>query len=440
MTPSQPLRVLPRRTAYTGARLVDPASGLDAPGGLLTEGRHIVDVGPGLFADGPPDDALHVDCRGHVLAPGLIDTRAHLREPGAEHQETLFTASTAAAAGGITSILCTPDTDPVIDGVAEVEFISRRARETSLVKVYATAAITVGTRGKRLTEMGLLAESGVVAFTDANRAVEDAGLMFRALKYARSLDLLLVQHPEHPALAGNGTMNAGPLATRLGLPSIPTIAEIILVERDLRLAEAAGTRIHFPNLSTRGAVEAVEAAKARGVAVTAGTAPHYFALTENEVEGWRTFAKVSPPLRTEADRAAIADAVVRGVIDVIASDHSPHHEDNKRQPFEQAEFGMASLETVLPLALELVHAGRMSLIDMLRRVTSSPAAIFRLPGGRLAPGEPADLVVLNPDEAWALDAKQFRSKSQNAPYSGRPVQGRAIRTVVDGRTVHEVEE
>ena len=199
MTAGQHLRAPPRCTAYTGARLIDPASGLDAPGGVLTEGKCIVDVGPGLFADGPPDDAVHVDCRGHVLAPGLIDTRAHLREPGAEHQETLFTASTAAAAGGITSILCTPDTEPVIDGVAEVEFISRRARETSLVKVFATAAITVGTRGKELTEMGLLAEAGVIAFTDANRAVEDAGLMFRALKYARSLDLLLVQHPEHPA-------------------------------------------------------------------------------------------------------------------------------------------------------------------------------------------------------------------------------------------------
>ena len=214
-------------------------------GGLLTEGKKIIDVGPGLFAEGPPEDAVHIDCAGLVLAPGLIDTRAHLREPGAEHQETLFTASRAAAAGGITSILCTPDTDPVIDGVAEVEFISRRARETSLVKVYATAAITVGGQGRQLSEMGLLAESGVLAFTDANRAVENAGLMFRALKYAHSLDLLLVQHPEHPSLTDNGTMNAGPLATRLGLPSRPPIAETILVERDLRLAEAAGARIHF---------------------------------------------------------------------------------------------------------------------------------------------------------------------------------------------------
>ena len=404
-------------------------------GGLLTEGKKIIDVGPGLFAEGPPEDAVHIDCADLVLAPGLIDTRAHLREPGAEHQETLFTASRAAAAGGITSILCTPDTDPVIDGVAEVEFISRRARETSLVKVYATAAITVGGQGRQLSEMGLLAESGVLAFTDANRAVENAGLMFRALKYARSLDLLLVQHPEHPSLTDNGTMNAGPLATRLGLPSRPPIAETILVERDLRLAEAAGARIHFPILSTQGAVEAVLAAKERGVSVTAGTAPHYFSLTEIEVEGWRTFAKVSPPLRVEADRAAIADAVVNGVIDVIASDHSPHHEDSKRQPFEQAAFGMAALETVLPLALEFVHSGRMSLLELLRRVTSGPATIFGVPGGRLAAGEPADLVLLDLDLAWVLDAKEFRSKSQNAPYTAYPVRGKAIRTVVDGRPV-----
>lgn len=428
-------RAPPRRTAYTGGRLVDPASGLDAQGGLLTEGKKIIDVGPGLFADGAPEDSVHVDCTGLVLAPGLIDTRAHLREPGAEHKETLFTASRSAAVGGITSILCTPDTDPIIDGVAEVEFISRRARETSLVKVFAMAAITVGSRGQGLTEMGLLAENGVPAFTDANCAVENASLMFRALKYARSLDLLLVQHPEHPALAGNGTMNAGVLATRLGLPSRPPIAEMILIERDLRLAEAAGSRIHFPLLSTRGAVEAVAAAKARGVAVTAGTAPHYFALTENEVEGWRTFAKVSPPLRSEADRSAVAEAVVNGVIDVIASDHSPHHEDSKRQPFEQADFGMATLETVLPLALEFVHSGQLPLIELLRRVTWSPASIFGVPGGRLARGEPADLVLLDLDHAWVLDAKEFRSKSQNAPYTAHPVRGRAIRTVVDGRPV-----
>jgi len=428
-------RAPPRRTAYTGGRLVDPASGLDTQGGLLTEGKNIIDVGPGLFADGAPEDSVHVDCTGLVLAPGLIDTRAHLREPGAEHKETLFTASRSAAVGGITSILCTPDTDPIIDGVAEVEFISRRARETSLVKVFAMAAITVGSRGQALTEMGLLAENGVPAFTDANCAVENARLMFRALKYARSLDLLLVQHPEHPALAGNGTMNAGVLATRLGLPSRPPIAEMILIERDLRLAEAAGSRIHFPLLSTRGAVEAVAAAKAPGVAVTAGTAPHHFAPTEHEVEGWRPFAKVSPPLRSEADRSAAAEAVVNGVIDVIASDHSPHHEDSKRQPFEQADFGMAALETVLPLALEFVHSGQLSLIELLRRVTWSPASIFGVPGGRLAPGEPADLVLLDLDHAWALDAKEFRSKSQNAPYTAHPVRGRAIRTVVDGRPV-----
>ncbi len=439
MTAAPPFRAPPRRTAYTGARLVDPASGLDAPGGLLTDGKRIIDVGPGLFADGPPEDAVHIDCAGRVLAPGLIDTRAHLREPGAEHQETLFTASRSAAAGGITSILCTPDTDPIIDGVAEVEFISRRARETSLVKVYASAAITVGCRGGQLTEMGLLAENGVLAFTDTHRAVADAGLMFRALKYARSLNLLLVQHPEHPALAGNGTMNAGPLATQLGLPGRPALAETILIERDLRLTEAAGSRIHFPCLSTLGAVEAVAAAKARGVAVTAGTAPQYLALTEQEVSGWRTFAKVSPPLRSETDRAAVAEAVVSGVIDVIASDHAPHHEDNKRQPFEQAAFGMAGLEAVLPLALDFVHSGRMSLLDLLRRVTSGPAAVFRMPGGCLAPGAAADLVMIDLDHAWTLDARKFRSKSKNAPYTAHPVRGRAVRTVVDGRPVFDID-
>ncbi len=437
MNASRPDRTRPGLVAYTNARLVDPTSGIDEPGGVLTEGKFILDAGADIFSDGTPDDATIVDCGSKVLAPGLIDAQAHLREPGAEHKETLATASVAAAAGGITSVICTPDTDPVIDQLAEVEFIGRRARETSLVKVYASAAVTLGREGNALTEMGLLAQSGVVAFTDADHAIADANLMLQALRYARSLDLLIVQNPEEPSLSRDGAMNAGALATRLGIPGIPALAEALMVRRDLRLAEAAGSRIHFSNLSTQESIDAVRDAKAQGLPVTCGTAPHYFSLEENEVAGWRTFAKVSPPLRSESDRQAVAEAVTDGTIDVVASDHAPHDEDSKRLPFEQAVSGMAALETVIPLCLELVHAKKISLIEMLRRVTSAPAEIFRLPGGRLSKRQPADLVLLDLDLSWKLDADSFVSKSRNAPYTGRPVKGKALRTVVDGRTVFQ---
>ncbi len=425
----------PGRVAYVGARLIDPASGLDARGGLLTEGDRIVDLGADLFANGVPVGAQVVECHGHVLAPGLVDMRVQLRDPGEEHKESIETASEAASVGGITSMVCLPNTDPVIDDVAGVEFIARRAREVKGTKVFCYGALTKGLEGAELAEIGLLAETGAVAFTDGIRAVDDATVMRRALAYARTFGLLIVQHPEEPSLAGQGYMNEGAVATRLGLHGIPAKAEVMMIERDLHLVELTGGRYHAAHVSTAESVDAIRRAKARGLAVTCDTAPHYFVLNENEVGDYRTFAKVSPPLRSDDDRAAVVEGLADGTIDVIASDHAPHDQDSKRQPFALAAFGIVGLETLLPLSLMPHHNGHISLIDVLRRLTVAPAELLGLEVGRLAKGAPADLVLFDPDRPWRIDPDQFRSKSKNAPYEDMPVEGRALRTVVSGRTL-----
>ena len=425
----------PGRVAYVNARLVDPASGLDAPGALLTEGRRIADLGPRLFADGAPEGAEVVDCGGHCLAPGLVDMRAHLREPGAEHKETLASAGRAAAAGGVASVACMPNTDPPIDQTALIEFIARRARETCLVKVYPVAAVTRAREGRELTEFGLLKEAGAVGFSDADRAVMDSLVMLRALTYARSCGALVMQHPEDHALTRGGAMNEGELATRLGLAGMPAQAEVIIVERDLRLAEAAGAPCHLSPLTTAAAIDAVRRAKARGLPVTCATAPHYFTLNENAVADYRTFAKTRPPLRGEADRAAVADGLADGTIDAIASDHAPHDQDSKRTPFAQAAFGVIGIETMLGLSLALVHGGRLGLAALLGKMTAAPARLLGLEQGVLARSAPADLVLIDLDRPWVIDADALLSKSKNAPYDGHPARGRAVRTVVGGETV-----
>ncbi len=425
-----------KRTAYINARLLDPESGLDSPGALLTEHGRITDLGPGLFADGVPDGLTAVDCAGHCLAPGLIDMRVQLREPGGEHKETITSASLAAAEGGITSMAALPNTDPVVDDVAGVEFVARRAREVKLTKVYTYGAVTRGLKGREITEIGLLAEFGALGFTDGLKAVADSQVMRRALCYAGAFDQVIVQHPEDPALA-EGVMNEGEIATRLGLEGIPAAAETIMIERDLRLVELTDGRYHAAHLSTGAAVDAIRGAKARGLKVTCDTAPHYFTLNESAVGDYRTFAKVSPPLRSEGDRAAIAEAVADGTIDAVASDHSPHDQESKRLPFAIAEPGIAGLETLLPLTLELYHKGQMGLLDALARLTVRPADILHLNAGRLKKGAPADLVLFDLERPWRVDPDGFRSKSKNSPFEDHPVQGKVLMTVVDGRAIFE---
>lgn len=425
------------KIAYVNARLIDPATGLDTPkGGLLTKGERIVGVGADLFASGIPADAEVVDCKGHVLAPGLIDMRVQLREPGETHKESLSSAGHAAAAGGITGMVQLPNTTPIIDNEAAIEYVARRARQVGLAKVYAYAAATKGLQGKELSEMGLLAAAGAVAFTDGTRAIANAGVMRRALQYAATFGLLVIQHPEEPSLA-SGVMNAGEAATRLGLSGIPREAEIIVLERDLRLVSMTGGRYHAAHISTSDSVDLIAKAKKQGLKVTCDTAPPYFALNEVAVSDYRTFAKLSPPLRSEADRQAIVEGLKSGVIDAIASDHAPQDSDSKRLPFAQAEFGGIGLETLLPVTLELVHNHHLSLIQALRLISSSPADLLGLEGGRLAAGAAADLVLFDPDKPWKFVADKSLSKSKNSPFDGRLLQGRVLRTVVDGRTVYQ---
>jgi dihydroorotase len=432
MTPS-PLR---RQVAYRNARLLDPASGLDVKGGLLTTNGTIADLGPHIFSAGIPEDAEVVDCKGHCLAPGLIDIRASLGEPGAEHKETIASGARSAAAGGVTTVVVTPDTRPVIDDIALVEFIERQGKAAGSVHVYPSAAITKGLGGEQMTEMGMLAEAGAVAFTDGFKSVTNPMVMRRAMSYATGFGLLICHHTETPELVGSGVMNAGELATRLGLGGIPREAEVIMLERDIRLVRATGARYHAASISTADSVAVIRGAKADGLPVTCGVTPYHFALNENEVSDYRTFAKVAPPLRDEDDRKAIVEGLRDGTIDVICSNHKPQDHDSKRRPFAQAAFGAVGLETLLPIGLELVHNGSLPLLSMLRMMSSAPAELFRLPGGKLAKGAPADLVLFDPDVPWRIDADGFLSKSKNSPFDRRPVQGRAVRTIVEGETVH----
>jgi len=426
----------PGKVAYINARLLDPASGLDAKGNLITDGETIAAMGAGVSA---PADAEIIDCKGACLAPGLVDMRVQLREPGEEHKETLASAGEAAVAGGVTTMVCLPNTDPVIDDIAAVEFVARIARKNGLAKVYPYAAATKGLEGKELAEIGMLAEAGALGFTDGTKAIANALMMRRALSYAATFGLLIVQHPEEPSLAG-GVMNEGELSTRLGLSGISNAAEAIMLERDIRLLAGTGARYHAAHVSTAEGVELIRQAKKRGLKITCDTAPPYFALNELAVGDYRTFSKLSPPLRSEDDRLAIVEGLKDGTIDAIASDHAPQDQDGKRLPFAQAEFGGVGLETLLQVSLELFHNEQMSLLQVIDRLTLSPARLLGLKAGTLTKGAPADLVIFNPDRAGKVNPARFRSKSKNSPFDGRPVQGRVLRTVVDGRSVFTADD
>ena len=416
------------------AHLVDPATGREGRGSVLVRDGRIADVAWGA-TPGTPEGARRIDCAGLTLAPGLVDLRAFVGEPGAEHRETLASASAAAAAGGVTTLVCMPDTNPVIDGAPIVDFVLRRARDTACVNVLPAAAITKGLEGREMTEFGLLQEAGAVAFTDGLKAVTNAQVMRRALTYARDFGALLMQHVEEPDLVGEGVMNEGEMASRLGLAGIPREAETAMLERDIRLVRLTRARYHAAMISCPDSIEIVRQAKHDGLPVTCGISINNLILNEGDIGGYRTFCKLSPPLRTEEDRLAMVQALADGVIDVIVSDHNPQDVETKRLPFAEAADGALGIETLLGAGLRLVHDGSLTLPRLLAALTSGPAGLLRREAGRLAPGAPADLILIDPELPYVLDKTKLKSRSKNSPFDEARLQGAAVLTLVAGREV-----
>ena len=416
------------------ATLIDPVAGTQTRGGVLVRDGLIAAVGPDVMAKSAPAGAEIIDAKVLMLAPGLIDLMAFCGEPGAEHRETLRTASEAAAAGGVTTVVCRPDTEPMIDEPSVIDFIKRRARDKAIVNILPAAAMTRGMQGKEMTEFGMMLDAGAIAFTDAPNGVANAQMMARALTYAKDVGALIMAHVEDHHL-GTGVMNRGEFASRLGLPGTPREAEIIRLERDLRLVRMTGGRYHAAKISTTDSVELIRKAKADGLAVTCGIAIHTLTLNENDVGNYRTFCKVSPPLRTEDERLALIQAVADGVIDAIVSDHDPQDVETKRLPFAEAANGALGLETMLSAALRLVHDGRITLPRLIAAMTLGPAAILGLPAGRLAVGAPADLVLFDPDEPWVCAKDKLKSRAKNSPFDEARMTGRATMTVVAGQIV-----
>jgi dihydroorotase len=426
-----------RPILLANARIMDPSRDLDMVGDLLLADGVVREAKRGIGAAGVPEGTEVVECRGRIAAPGLIDMRAFVGEPGAESRETIASASQAAAAGGVTTIVCQPDTEPAIDDPTIVDFIQRRARDTGIVNVLVMAALTKGLKGQEMTEIGLLKAAGAVGFSDGARSVTDAQVMRRALTYARDFDALIVHHTEDPDLTGEGVMNEGEFAARLGLIGAPKAAETIMLERDIRLVGLTEGRYHAASLTCPESLEVLKRAKDAGLAVTASASINHLALNENDVGGYRTFFKVSPPLRGEEDRRALIEALEQGLIDVVMSDHNPQDVEVKRLPFAEAAPGAVGIETMLPAVLRLVHSGDLKLMTALKALSTRPAELLGLPGGSLRPGAPADVVVIDLDEPWILDRDELKSKCRNTPFDEARMQGRAVRTIVGGRTVYE---
>ena len=422
-------------TVLHNARILDPSRGLDEIGSVIIEAGRIAAAGASARNQGAPEGAEVIDCTGKAVIPGLVDSRVFVGEPGAEHRETIASSSTAAAAGGVTSIVMMPDTDPVIDDVALVEFVLRTARDTAAVHVYPAAAITRGMEGRELTEFGLLRDAGAIGFTEGRHTVASPLVTRRALTYARDFGAVIAHETQDAELAAGGVMNEGLYASWLGLPGIPREAEVIPLERDLRLARLTGGAYHAAKISTAMAGEAVARAKSEGTNVTAGVSINNLALNEIDVGEYRTFFRLSPPLRAEEDRLAMVEALRDGTIDVIVSSHDPQDVDTKRLPFADAAIGAIGLETLLAVALRLHHNGDVPLLRLVEALSTAPARLFGLPGGTLAPGAPADLAVVDLDEPWVVSEAGIRSRSKNTCFEGARLQGRVLRTMVGGRTV-----
>ena len=421
--------------ALTNVKLLDPSTGLSEPGAILIEDGKVKAIGSGV-ASQLPSDILRVDGGGKIAAPGIVDMHVTTGEPGAEHRETLKSASKAAAAGGVTTIVCMPDTDPVIDDIALVDFIKRRARDTARVHVEPYAAMTRGLKGQEMTEIGLMLEAGAVALSNGRKAVTNAQVMRRVMQYANDFGALVVHHPEDPDLVGNGVMNLGETATRLGLTGIPAEAETIMVARDIRLAQLTGCRYHASQISCAESLDIIRRAKDKGLNVTCGVSINHLTLNENDIGLYRTFYKMSPPLRTEEERQAMIAGVADGTIDVIVSAHDPQDVDTKRHPFAECADGAVGLETMLAAAMRLVHGEQLSLMQAFKALSTTPAKLLGLDAGTLAPGSAADIILFDPDEPWVMDRDDLKSRSKNTAFHKARFSGRVLQTYVAGQQVH----
>ena len=423
-----------KKILYKNARIIDPESGYDKLGELLTIGAKIADFGEKISADG----AEIIDCKGHVLAPGLIDIQVHFRDPGQSHKEDLASGSKSAVAGGITTVVCQPNTAPTLDSTLTFDYLRLKSREAAYCNIRAYGCITKGMKGEELADMHSLKEAGAVGFTDDGLPVMNANVMRRAFEYSKNLNVVIAQHAEDLNLTNKGCINEGKVSLELGVRGIPNISESVIVERDLAILEAVGGRYHLLHVSTKEALEAIGRAKAKGLNATVEVSPHHFMLTDEQVLKSGTNAKMNPPLRSEKDRLALIEGLRSGLIDAIATDHAPHDLTSKEKTIEEASFGIVGVETMLPLSLTLYHNKVLSLRDLLAKMTCNAAKIINFDGGSIKKEARADLVLIDLESEWEIDSQKFYSKSKNSPFDGFKVKGRAVRTVVAGKTVFEI--
>ncbi len=424
------------RILVKGGRMIDPASGTDAVKDILVEDGRIARIGNGLSAD----DAALVNAEGMLVFPGLVDMHVHLREPGFEHKETIESGTKSAAAGGFTTVACMPNTNPVIDSPAMVEYVYLKAEKEGCVKVKPIAAITKGQRGEELSPVGELVRYGAAAFSDDGHPVSNSNLMRRAMEYASMWDALIISHCEDVELSQDGVMNEGEVSTMLGMRGIPSVAEDVMVAREIALARYTGCRVHIAHISTKASVEMVRRAKAEGIKISAEAAPHHFSLTDSAVDGYSSMTKVNPPLRSEEDVEAVIRGLMDGTIDAIATDHAPHHRDDKEVEYSMAAFGISGLETAVPLAVtHLLRPGILTPLELAERMSLAPARLLKIDAGYITEGGPADITIIDPDCEIVVDVSKFVSKGKNSPFDGMKLWGRVLYTVVEGRIAWKAE-
>ena len=424
------------RILVKGGRIIDPGSGTDAVKDILVEDGRIARIGNGLSAD----DAALVNAEGMLVFPGLVDMHVHLREPGFEHKETIESGTKSAAAGGFTTVACMPNTNPVIDSPAMVEYVYLKAEKEGCVKVKPIAAITKGQRGEELSPIGELVRYGAAAFSDDGHPVSNSNLMRRAMEYASMWDALIISHCEDVDLSRDGVMNEGEVSTMLGMRGIPSVAEDVMVAREIALARYTGCRVHIAHISTKASVEMVRRAKAEGIKISAEAAPHHFSLTDSAVDGYSSMTKVNPPLRSEEDVEAVIRGLMDGTIDAIATDHAPHHRDDKEVEYSMAAFGISGLETAVPLAVtHLLRPGILTPLELAERMSLAPARLLKIDAGYITEGGPADITIIDPDCEIVVDVSKFVSKGKNSPFDGMKLWGRVLYTVVEGRIAWKAE-